>query len=65
MRRLSLAQDSWSASDDDEPKKAAAPTGPAPPVRAKGITKQKIAEKEAAERERAEAIAKQDRIRPT
>lgn len=54
-------QDDWDASDDEEElaKKAAAakPTGPAPPVRAKGATKKKIAEKEAAEQQRAEEAA--------
>ncbi|KAK4705345.1 translation initiation factor 3 subunit J, partial [Phenoliferia sp. Uapishka_3] len=51
-------KDDWDASDSDSEKKAAPkPTGPAPPVRAKGITKQKIAEKEAAEKARAAEIA--------
>lgn len=55
------SQDSWEDSDDDEAvaaKKAAAAAaanGPAPPVRQKGITKAKIAEKEAAERAKLEA----------
>ena len=48
-------QDSWEDSDDEAAKKPAAPTGPAPPVRQKGITKSKIAEKEAAERAKLEA----------
>jgi hypothetical protein len=42
-------QESWEESDEEEDKKPAQPSGPAPPVRRKGITKQKIAEKEAEE----------------
>lgn len=57
------SQDDWDASSDDEKKAAPKPTGPAPPVRQKGITKQKIAEKEAAERARLEEIA--SRVSPT
>jgi translation initiation factor 3 subunit J len=60
-----LLQDDWDASDDEEAlaKKAAdaKPAGPAPPVRAKGITKQKIAEREAADKARlAEQAARND-----
>lgn len=52
------AQEDWDASDDeDAEKKDAKPAGPAPPVRAKGITKQKIAEREAADKARAAEIA--------
>ena len=47
-------QDSWEDSDE-EAAKPAAPTGPPPPVRQKGITKSKIAEKEAAEKAKLEA----------
>ncbi|KAK4053709.1 40S ribosomal protein S27 [Microbotryomycetes sp. JL201] len=49
-------KDDWDASDEEAP---AAPksNAPPPPVRQKGITKQKIAEKEAAERARQEAAA--------
>lgn len=52
-------KDDWDASDDedDEANKKAKPAGPAPPVRQKGITKQKIAEKEAAEKARLEEMA--------
>jgi translation initiation factor 3 subunit J len=50
------AQDAWDASDDDE-KKPVKPAGPPPPVRQKGITKMKIAEKEAAEKARLAEIA--------
>lgn len=51
-------QDDWDASEDEEEKKPAKPAGPPPPVRAKGITKMKIAEKEAAERAAAEERAR-------
>ncbi|KAL8293069.1 hypothetical protein RQP46_000763 [Phenoliferia psychrophenolica] len=51
-------KEDWDASDDEDDKKAApVATGPAPPVRAKGITKQKIAEREAADRAKAAEIA--------
>jgi translation initiation factor 3 subunit J len=50
-------QDDWDASEDEAPAPVA--TGPAPPVRQKGITKQKIAEKEAMERAAAEKRAAQ------
>ncbi|SCV66954.1 BQ2448_5600 [Microbotryum intermedium] len=50
-------KDDWDASDDEDEDKAKKPAGPAPPVRAKGITKQKIAEKEAAEQAKKAALA--------
>ncbi|KAI5477832.1 hypothetical protein MNV49_005916 [Pseudohyphozyma bogoriensis] len=51
-------KDDWDASDDEEVKKPVAkPAGPAPPIRQKGITKQKIAEREAAEAARAKELA--------
>ncbi|KAM0753782.1 translation initiation factor eIF3 subunit [Meredithblackwellia eburnea MCA 4105] len=50
-------KDDWDASDDEDKPAAAKPTGPPPPVRQKGITKQKIAEKEAAERAKAAELA--------
>lgn len=53
---VACSQDDWDASDDEKPAPVK-PTGPPPPVRAKGITKQKIAEKEAAEKARLESIA--------
>lgn len=62
---IARLQDSWEDSDEDENanKAAAAPSGPAPPIRQKGITKAKIAEKEAQEQERlraAQARASED-----
>ena len=48
-------QDAWDASDSE--KKVVKPTGPPPPIRQKGITKMKIAEKEAAEKARLAEIA--------
>lgn len=52
----SAAQDDWDASEDEKP---AAPAVPKGPIRQKGITKQKIAEKEAAEAAEAERQAKE------
>lgn len=51
----SYLQDDWDASDEEAPK--ATPSGPAPPIRKKGITKLKIAEKEAQEQAKIEARA--------
>ena len=52
-------QDDWDASEDEAPK-ATGPAAPAGPIRKKGITKQKIAEREAAEKAEAEARAAQE-----
>ncbi|KAK4058883.1 Translation initiation factor 3 subunit J component [Microbotryomycetes sp. JL221] len=49
-------KDDWDASEDEAPT-APKSTAPPPPVRQKGITKQKIAEKEAAERAKVELAA--------
>merc|ERR1712072_841723 len=49
-------KDDWDASEDEKP---AAPAVPKGPIRQKGITKQKIAEKEAAEAAEAERQAKE------
>lgn len=54
----------WDASDDDEKPKPVAETKPAGPIRQKGITKAKIAEKEAAERAKLEALLESSKEDP-
>ena len=53
-------QDSWEDSDAEEAPKALDTTGPLPPLRQKGITKAKIAEREAAETARIREIEEQN-----
>lgn len=54
-------KDSWEDSDEEKP---VTPSGPAPPVRQKGITKAKIAEKEAAEKAKMQALLERDQEDP-